>query len=177
MALTKNERRALELAREKIANGNYRRICFAIASVTEDFKAFDRLTTYIHGALGAQYLDRWQELKGFGERDENQRRADRLAWIDWMLGKPLAGEIVKLEWRDLNPDQMEAEYCGRFFYAFRIRYSANEWRVNELSGPLSWGENAKVLREVACGIKRDACDSAIVAHVWPALPPDEPVHV
>ncbi|WP_261520097.1 hypothetical protein [Burkholderia multivorans] len=91
MALTPEKREALKLARERIAAGQSRYICFALESATikrpDLEEAAAELKDYIHGKLGNRCvsLEGWQQRNGFGERSMAQTRRDRLAWIDWML--------------------------------------------------------------------------------------------
>lgn len=162
MALTKDERRALELARRRIAEGKSRRVCYALASASSDYDEVERLCDYINEALCSAGLEYWQEENGFGTRSEEQLRADRLAWIDWMLGKPLPGEQVVLTWDEKIGGTSEAEYCGRFF---SIMPREDGYSVIEIEDP----EKALGRRicRIAVGIERGQIDAAIVAHVWP----------
>lgn len=184
MALNKNERRALELAREEIGPGcDF--ICTALYRVgrhnPELVNACGRIKEYIMCALWADLPDRvgnnivtletWQKRVGVMENSSVVRTADRLAWIDWMLGKPLAGEVVKLEWRPKPVGVEEAEYCGRFFSIMRLE---GGFDVIEIEDP-AIGE--RLISRIGFGFRRHQINAAIVAHVWPALPPDEPRHV
>lgn len=88
--LTADERRALQLARDIIRNGRQEFICVALTQVMVNnprlIRAGHRLRCYIDGALeGEGSLGWWQRCHGF-DRDRNQQRLDRMAWIDWMLG-------------------------------------------------------------------------------------------
>ena len=99
MALNAYERTLLEDARERIAamsepSSGY--ICLALVDAMCDRSerdngtgwsdARDRLSDYIDRRLkGRPTLGAWQESCGiFHNRTE--QRADRIAWIDWMLG-------------------------------------------------------------------------------------------
>ncbi|WP_322037962.1 hypothetical protein [Burkholderia cenocepacia] len=89
--LTKKERRALLRARDLIANDKEHMICLALVAVAQADPALDRaayrLRVYISDALGDfTTLGGWQYFHGI-HRSEAQRRADRLAWIDWMLAE------------------------------------------------------------------------------------------
>lgn len=97
MALNKNERRALEMAREIIAKGERGYICFALDTARcrgANVKAVKRLQAYIRRALdGYGCLENWQiGAKHLRPRSIVQKRADRLAWIDWMLDQPIIEE-------------------------------------------------------------------------------------
>lgn len=92
MALTQNERRALIEARKYIKAGSESFVCLAlrIAAYYEPELAFaaDRLCSYISEMLGSSaFLSGWQHSHGIFH-DAHQQRADRLAWIDWMLNEP-----------------------------------------------------------------------------------------
>ncbi|WP_284076343.1 hypothetical protein [Herbaspirillum aquaticum] len=170
MALTKDERRALELARDAIANRRDAYICHAleygIAPVHPELKpACFRLLRYITAAFGIEpgnegfELRDWQKQNGLGGRDWDQQRADRLAWIDWMLGKPLPGEAVKLEWREKSDECEESEYCGRRFLLTWADWNSR-YVVTEPDAAYH------VIAELPMN-RRDEVDAAIVAHVWP----------
>lgn len=92
MALNKNERRALELARERIRLRYNACICFALDDVVDhvaDKAAVSRLVDYIGDALGeAAWLEDWQQKRGLFVNNEITR-LDRIAWIDWMLDQPV----------------------------------------------------------------------------------------
>ncbi|WP_105132653.1 hypothetical protein [Burkholderia sp. BE12] len=90
--LTKNERRALIRARDLIEIGKQDMICLALNAVAVDDPALDRaaerMRFYIHTALdGFATLGGWQLARGIGRSKFDAMRADRLAWIDWMLGE------------------------------------------------------------------------------------------
>lgn len=90
MALTKDERKALELARERIATSRAIFICWALRDVGKEYRLpVARLKRYIATRLdGSNALYGWQINHGLGDRGPEQRRKDRLAWIDWMLDQP-----------------------------------------------------------------------------------------
>lgn len=97
MSLDKHERRVLVLAREKIADGSQKYICTALAVVRDIdgllWNAANRIQGYICNSLNdshslSLYLEDWQRKNGFAHRTHQQCRADRLAWIDWMLDQP-----------------------------------------------------------------------------------------
>jgi len=166
MALTKDERRALELARESIATGESKFVCNALKKVAKNNLvlrcAEKALLAYIDQALGDCFtLLIWQDRNGLlkGANDE-ELRPDRLAWIDWMLGKPLPGEAVKLEWREKSDECEEAEYCGRRFLLTWADWNSR-YVVTEPDAAYH------VIAELPMN-RRDEVDAAIVAHVWPA---------
>ncbi|MDR9839417.1 hypothetical protein [Herbaspirillum huttiense] len=162
MALTKDERRALELAREKIASEQAAVVCYALKLASEEYpdlrQAVERLQDYIGVALegGGSTLTRWQLENGFYRGNV---RADRLAWIDWMLGKPLPGEAVEIKWKAVGYKIEEGEYCGRFFRIVWAEFQ-QRWLITELN------EMGVVTAAFAVN-KRTEIDAAIVAHVWP----------
>ncbi|MDN7537061.1 hypothetical protein [Burkholderia cenocepacia] len=88
--LTTNHRIALRQARRLIALKKQQFICHALEDVAavdgrldaavNDLKRYILTKLRPHAALGC-----WQEAHGYGKRSDEQRRADRLAWIDWML--------------------------------------------------------------------------------------------
>lgn len=98
MALTPEKRKALTLAHERIANGLDNYICFALNAVARKHPsletACEELKSYIARSLrlgtpgAAASLHHWQEHRGIYHMGL-QIRADRLAWIDWMLGDEL----------------------------------------------------------------------------------------
>jgi hypothetical protein len=166
MALTKDERRALELAREKIAIGKSHALCLALWSVGKECEeliaAVERLTKYIQRALFPScILTTWQAAT-LGQARWGSERADRLAWIDWMLGKPLPGEQVVLAWDEKLGGTSETEYCGRFF---SIMPRQDGFSVIEIEDP-DKALGRRICR-ISAGIQRDQIDAAIVAHVWP----------
>ena len=91
MALNADERDLLHEARALIERGEIKVICRALYHA--EFvgphtggrrDALHRLTAYISNALGSplETLRGWQIRRGMTGRDT---RADRLAWIDWMI--------------------------------------------------------------------------------------------
>lgn len=93
MALTPEKREALKLARERIAAGQNRHICFALRDVGTLFPYLgpvcDQLRAYIRDQLRPwSTLEEWQAANGCGGRSFAQRQIDRTAWIDWMLDEP-----------------------------------------------------------------------------------------
>ncbi|MCA8177483.1 hypothetical protein LGM48_24490 [Burkholderia multivorans] len=93
MALTPEKRAALKLARERIATGGSRYICFALHDVGTLFPHLgpvcDQLRAYIRDQLRPwSTFEEWQAANGCGGRSFAQRRIDRAAWIDWMLDEP-----------------------------------------------------------------------------------------
>ncbi|WP_195724668.1 hypothetical protein [Herbaspirillum sp. CAH-3] len=170
MALTKDERRALELARERIRSGLNYYICPALSFVAyahpELSEGVMRLCSYIKEALGGRRsdgctptLEGWRYDNCMPEQLHEKDRADRLAWIDWMLGKPLPGESVKLEWREKSDECEEAEYCGR-----RFLLTWADWNSRYVVTEPDAGYH--VIAELPMN-RRDEVDAAIVAHVWP----------
>jgi len=164
MALTKDERRALEYARERIAKGGDYYICNRLDQAAENAicscAESERIQAHIQKLLEYRStLYSWQILVGFPDRGADQRRADRLAWIDWMLGKPLPGEAVEIKWKAVGYKVEECEYCGR---SFRVVWAEFQQRylISEL-------KETGVVAAFAVH-KRDEVDAAIVAHVWPA---------
>ncbi|ACR15026.1 hypothetical protein BcepIL02_gp33 [Burkholderia phage BcepIL02] len=92
MALTPKKREALKLARELIESGEEGYVCLALKSVARsrpDLRAsVASLRRYIMRKLRPYaFLGGWQRKQGIWRYDE-QQRADRLAWIDWMLDEP-----------------------------------------------------------------------------------------
>lgn len=91
MALTQEMRTALMRAREIIATNRHQFICHALydvkfADASLQLAVAD-LEAYIAKVLCPYHtLGFWQKAHGFGMRLDAQRSADRLAWIDWMLG-------------------------------------------------------------------------------------------
>jgi hypothetical protein len=67
-------------------------LCHALQSIERTHpklgdEAF-ALQQYIRSQLqGAFTLENWQERNGFPGRDWHQCRADRIAWIDWLLAE------------------------------------------------------------------------------------------
>lgn len=91
MALTPKKREALKLARDLIATEKRRFICYALGDVARSRKDLNRACWELRHHIERQLqpvctLGNWQVIKGLGRRSEAQRRRDRLAWIDWMLG-------------------------------------------------------------------------------------------
>ncbi|ARL90977.1 hypothetical protein [Burkholderia pseudomallei] len=90
MALTPEKREALKLARERIAEHRDCFICRALDWVEESRPELGAACTSLKCYIGRclrpwNSLGGWQEKNGLGFRAGDQRRADRLAWIDWML--------------------------------------------------------------------------------------------
>lgn len=91
MALSEKERKALYFARQLIAAGQERYICFALRRIgtwgSPLVSPCDRLRRYISGQLMPyKTLEDWQTLgHGMPSRASHQMREDRIAWIDWML--------------------------------------------------------------------------------------------
>jgi len=164
MALTKDERRALEYARKGIKEQGREYICVLIEEACDrgicSEEESTRLRTHIAKLLYPKAsLSGWHLFKNWNGRDRDQRRADRLAWIDWMLGKPLPGEAVKLEWREKSDECEEAEYCGRRFLLTWADWNSR-YVVTEPDAAYH------VIAELPMN-RRDEVDAAIVAHVWP----------
>lgn len=94
MALTPEKRKALKLARERITTKHDEYICHALSYVAVNYPEFARAAVELKGYIGEQLgspfsgLDSWQARNEFGNRGYDQRRLDRLAWIDWMLDEP-----------------------------------------------------------------------------------------
>jgi hypothetical protein len=89
---------ALRRVRYLIKTGKMTFICHAlddVAMVSNSLRhACGQLKCYVQESL-APYdnLQDWQHKNWWGDRDADQRRADRLAWIDWMLeGSPNAAD-------------------------------------------------------------------------------------
>ena len=93
--LTPDEMIVLRLARRRIESRSNFFLCNAIRHAARQNpylkKAADRLCAYINQELGVvdpydpAVLGAWQRAHGI-EHDGDQQVADRLAWIDWMLG-------------------------------------------------------------------------------------------
>jgi hypothetical protein len=102
MALTILERALLLQARDHLESRRSDTLCSALERAVEvqcrrislaatamPVAAARRLQRYIDTVLGDHVmLLTWQHANGFGDRGDEQRRADRLAWIDWMLEEP-----------------------------------------------------------------------------------------
>jgi hypothetical protein len=103
MALNAEERRLLQRARMMIVTYNAATLCRALELASNQLgrntlnpvgsmkiaAAYTRLINYVRTAMGdSLMLATWQSDHGFGDRGDTQRRADRLAWIDWMLDQP-----------------------------------------------------------------------------------------
>ncbi|MCW3543080.1 hypothetical protein [Burkholderia cenocepacia] len=93
MALTREKREALKHARERIAANKNQFICHALDWIKEYRPELGAACVSLKRYIARQLrpvnsLGQWQELHGFGHRSDAQRRADRLAWIDWMLDEP-----------------------------------------------------------------------------------------
>lgn len=164
MALTKDERRALELARELIRTDKECWICWALDDVAKRDatyrEAVNRLTNYVGIAIeGAVWLTGWQRANGLRTRTHSEAKADRLAWIDWMLGKPLPGEQVEIIWFSKDTVHSTAEYCGREFYAKREVASTNHCVFEKTE--------SRGMVKVCEGDDFAKINAAIVAHVWP----------
>lgn len=83
--LTKNERKYLCEAKERLKLGMNSYLCFALMFVST--KGTRRLRGYIADQLGGHAnLEDWQCKNGYN-RTYLQTQKDRLDWIDWMLGE------------------------------------------------------------------------------------------
>lgn len=166
MALTKEERRLLELARHSVATGESKFVCNAlkeVASKNPELRCAEKtLLAYIDQALGSDFtLLIWQQNNGvFEGGNDESLRPDRLAWIDWMLGKPLPGEQVEIIWFSKDTVHSTAEYCGREFYAKREVASMNHCVFEKTE--------SRGMVKVCEGDDFAKINAAIVAHVWPA---------
>jgi hypothetical protein len=111
MALTATERALLSRARQILVEKEQIYICAAIAQACHEQvaeitsrpafansqthevgEAAARLREYVMRSLGGySTLDAWQKYqwqhRGGVPRDFEQRRDDRLAWLDWMLNE------------------------------------------------------------------------------------------
>jgi len=88
--LTQVERNLLIRVREAIKAEQEWYICVALRDLAwglEEHGAATRLKTYITESLHIlpNTLETWQMHRGFRNRTGPQLRADRIAWIDWML--------------------------------------------------------------------------------------------
>ncbi|WP_186267984.1 hypothetical protein [Burkholderia gladioli] len=92
MALTPEKREALTMARTHIETQRETYICLALDYVKNRHprlqNACDSIADFIRDALDCYSLDIWQCYRGIS-RSPDQRGADRIAWIDWMLGDEL----------------------------------------------------------------------------------------
>ncbi|MCG0577269.1 hypothetical protein L6Q82_04870 [Burkholderia cenocepacia] len=98
MALTPEKREALLAARVRIEKKWDTFICNALRSVGDHnprlMPAADELRKFVNAQVTlprqrtAATLGKWQRRNGHGFRTMWQQRADRLAWIDWMLDEP-----------------------------------------------------------------------------------------
>lgn len=87
--LTPEKREALLLARDKIAQHKIPYICWALEAVEmgrpDLTRVCQQLKMYISKMIfPSDSLANWQERRGM-RRSVQQIRADRIAWIDWML--------------------------------------------------------------------------------------------
>jgi hypothetical protein len=93
--MTKTEREALKLARDLIVNKRERFVCLALKEISATHPELDSACTgmkrYVNRLLMPyDNLQDWQRANGFDgvqSRDADQRQADRVAWIDWILGQ------------------------------------------------------------------------------------------
>jgi hypothetical protein len=93
MALTPEKREALKLARELIKTGKEYFICNALLAVARMHPNLSatcyEIRKFISNAIWPKAtLGEWQRLHGIPDRSDAQRRADRIAWFDWMLDEP-----------------------------------------------------------------------------------------
>ncbi|WP_186181681.1 hypothetical protein [Burkholderia gladioli] len=97
MALTPEKRKALTLARYRIAASLDDYVCFALDEIGRKFPSLEiacnDLRIYILQSLrqdnpGCFTLQQWQQRHGICHLSV-ELRDDRLAWIDWMLGDEL----------------------------------------------------------------------------------------
>jgi len=95
--LNATERHALELARQRIAEGKHVHLCYALNAVsgTVDTLAMthacNRLKSYIMKSLYPRStLDDWIARHHHDRQPHslNERREARIQWIDWMLDEP-----------------------------------------------------------------------------------------
>jgi hypothetical protein len=94
--LNKAKRKVLKRVRVLIHSGRKKFICHAIEEVqaaatsAATDKACRELRRYVRASLdGHSTLSCWQRGNGISSRyTTEQLRADRLAWIDWMLDEP-----------------------------------------------------------------------------------------
>jgi hypothetical protein len=90
--MTKDERRALLLARRRIKTfRSFHYLCVALQEVADEhhelYPATLRLRGYIRRQLGGfSTLGVWQCRRGLEPRLRDARQ-DRIDWIDWMLGR------------------------------------------------------------------------------------------
>lgn len=88
--LTKKDRASLLRVKELILERKSSFICLALDRVSIDSpelsKSCGRLRRYVRLALGnASTLQTWQKDNGIPARTREQRRNDRMDWIDWLL--------------------------------------------------------------------------------------------
>jgi hypothetical protein len=105
MALNKIERKLLKQVRRMLRRGETAYICRGLATASYEMRlgeacsklqkceqisiATRRLDNYVMECLdGSHALGGWQRANGHGERSDEQRRQDRIAWITWMLDQP-----------------------------------------------------------------------------------------
>ncbi len=89
--MTPNKRKALIEARKLIKSGHHSYICHALDCVaSKDHKMHPACLGLKRHIMKALYprtsLEGWQETNNVRPRIPEQRRRDRLAWIDYMLG-------------------------------------------------------------------------------------------
>lgn len=102
MALSKLERRMLEMAREKLRDEKATRVCsaliFACSELVEvhreryAYQARERLRQFVMGSLGGWVtLEQWIDARNPAFREligkPNAMREVRIEWITWMLGE------------------------------------------------------------------------------------------
>jgi hypothetical protein len=116
--LTHNQVRVLTAARRRIEDRRNDYLCVAIREAAGDIgpemhEASKDLRNYIANAMRTNgkwiaMLSTWQERNGFAGRNYEQRRKDRLAWIDWLLddwiehdGGPEPENVSRIRFRNL----------------------------------------------------------------------------
>jgi copper oxidase (laccase) domain-containing protein len=92
--LNNPKREALRRVRHLIKTNQCTFICHALDEVALNSKvlrhACEQLKAYVAEALKpSSVLQNWQAHNKMPDRGSDQRREDRLAWIDWMLNEEI----------------------------------------------------------------------------------------
>jgi len=101
--LNATERHALELARQRIAEGKHVHLCYALNAVSGTIDtpamtaACNRLKSFIMQRLSPDAtLDGWIAYHHYDKQPHslNERRQARIDWINWMLDEPTTAKTL-----------------------------------------------------------------------------------